>query len=523
MKTIISSSMVKIFMKDDCFPIKGGVCFQNESLTFQIYIQAEEDFCGDVRAEGLSAKVYRVCKLKGDSTLRPLRDDYFVAQQDEIYPDLLQPIDKLCLAAGESATLFVGIPATEKQIGVHTVSVYIGVERIFFPVEVLGKKLPETDLILTNWFHLDGICHRYGVTPFTQAFYDRFRQFLEAYVKLGNTMLLIPLFTPPLDTEVGGERLTTQLVGVNKEGDCYSFDFTELKNYIDIASEYGIKYFEFSHLFTQWGGEFCPKIEVTESGERKNIFGWSVSSTDEGYLQFLAQFLTAFIPKLEEWGIKERSFMHLTDEPHDKHVAAYEKLFTFIKERNGGISTMDALSSYEFAAKGIVDMPAVSIESPDLPLFQEREHLLYYCVGVDDNYITNRYFHMPTLRTTVLGMQIYMEGAKGFLHWGYNFYNSEHSRSPINPYEDTTASGVYPAGDSFLVYPGKEGVEYSLRYFAILQAFEEYRLLKGAEACIGREGVLAILKKYGFEGVHKYPHNVAEYLACKEEIRAVVL
>ena len=28
-------------------------------------------------------------------------------------------------------------------------------------------------------------------------------------------------------------------------------------------------------------------------------------------------------------------------------------------------------------------------------------------------------------RTRVLGVQMYALGAKGFLHWGYNFYNSQ--------------------------------------------------------------------------------------------------
>ena len=85
---------------------------------------------------------------------------------------------------------------------------------------------------------------------------------------------------------------------------------------------------------------------------------------------------------------------------------------------------------------------------------------------------------MPLQRAEIIGMQIYETGAKGFLHWGFNFYNTQYSTRPLNPYEETTAGGNFCAGDSFLVYPGKQSVEYSLRYFILLKAFEEYRLLK---------------------------------------------
>ena len=73
-------------------------------------------------------------------------------------------------------------------------------------------------------------------------------------------MLYVPLFTPPLDTEVGGERTTVQLVGATRQNGKYSFDFSELKRFMDFAAAHKIKYYEMSHLTTQWGAKACPKI-----------------------------------------------------------------------------------------------------------------------------------------------------------------------------------------------------------------------------------------------------------------------
>ena len=45
---------------------------------------------------------------------------------------------------------------------------------------------------------------------------------------------------------------------------------------------------------------------------------------------------------------------------------------------------------------------------------------------------SNRFIAMPSYRTRSIGMQMFGYGIKGFLHWGYNFYNTQYSREQIN-------------------------------------------------------------------------------------------
>ncbi len=54
----------------------------------------------------------------------------------------------------------------------------------------------------------------------------------------GINMILTPLFTPPLDTKVGGERPTVQLVDVNMDGDKYTFNFDNLINGLICAKKW---------------------------------------------------------------------------------------------------------------------------------------------------------------------------------------------------------------------------------------------------------------------------------------------
>ena len=460
--------------------------------------------------------------MKGDFYLNKEIDDYYVFAPDHMYPDLLSKVSEVDLQGDGNAVLFIEVPADNKSVGVHVIKITIAGQTIEFPLTVLDKKLVDTDLVITHWFHNDGICNVYGVEPFSDEYYERFENFLSAYVKMGNNMLLVPVFTPPLDTAVGGERLTTQLVGVEKVGSDYKFDFSKFDKYIAVAKKHGIKYFELSHLFTQWGGKFCPKIIVTENGKETMPFGWEVKSTDENYLEFLKQYLKSVTEHLRALDIFDNTYMHLTDEPHGEDIETYLKLAEFIKANNFGLKTFDAISHFDIVKNKAVSLPAVCTRSKEFELFDGTDKLLYYCIDIDDNYLSNRYFHMPLQRTQIIGMQVYETGAKGFLHWGFNFYNTQYSTRPLNPYEETTAGGNFCAGDSFLVYPGKDGAEYSLRYFILLKAFEEYRLLKTLENKIGREKVLDILHKNGVKDRREYPRSVKWHNDFIEELKALL-
>lgn len=519
MKIICTSALKRIFDEKDCNKIISGKCLQNESFAFQIFVVAEEEISNaTVSVKGdIKANIYQVKKIKGDLYAENT-DDYYERVADDMYPELLQKVNKISVNQGENATLFVEIPAGEKKVGIHTLQVFVGDESVEFTLDVLKDELLPMDMLVTHWFHMDGIADYYGVKPFSKEFYTLFESFLSAYVKMGNTMILVPLFTPPLDTEFSRERTTAQLVGVSKKNGRYRFDFSMLKVYMDICKKHGIKYFELSHLYSQWGGQYCPKIMVKERGKLVNAFGWNMSSESTEYKRFLRLFIPKLCLFLKSEGVFENCVMHLTDEPDEKHIQRYCRLSKFVRRLNQGMRLFDALSEYSFYQTGAVDLPVVCTASKDISLFDDAERLVYYCVGVDRNYLSNRYFHMPLHRTVILGTQLYEQGVQGFLHWGYNFYNAQLSKKKINPYENTTANGGFFAGDSFIVYPGKDGVEYSLRYFAMLKAFEDYRLLKTVENKKGKAEVAQILKEEGISGWHEYPRCLSSYEDFRERL-----
>lgn len=524
---ILSSAMVKICKKEDCISQKFAKCLLNQGFQFQILVDTavdiEEKICIESSLENY-IQAYRVYDVKGGYEHRRNKktDDYYIKPVDDMYPDLLKKADKIKAKQGEKVVLLIDVSAQEKPVGVHTIEIKIGKQSTIFTLQVMNASLVPTDLIVTHWMHIDCICDYYNVLPFGNEFYKIFDTFLTAYVEMGNTMILLPAFTAPLDTAVGHERTTTQLVGVTKCGETYDFDFTKMKEYLNFCIAHGVKYFEHSHLFTQWGAEFCPKIIVKENEKEYNAFGWAVRSDDLRYQNFLREYLKALTEFLEEEHLSDKLFLHITDEPKPEDIERYKSLSTLVKENARGLKTMDALSEYSFAKEKAVDMPIVVMNSKELSLFDENK-MLYYCVEVDNEYITNHLLNMPLQRTEILGMQLYETQAKGFLSWAYNFYSAEFSLSRIDPYNDATSGGGFPAGDPFIVYPGKDGVEPSVRFFSLKRAFEDYRLLKSVEEKIGKEQTLELLHENGVRGVHEYPRSVVWHEGFREKLVDIIV
>ncbi|MBQ8885864.1 MAG: DUF4091 domain-containing protein [Clostridia bacterium] len=516
----------------------SSTMLSNEQLNFQLVFKNEIPWATrnnriEVAGDLAPFVSLRSVEQVAVSYTAPEADDYYIGKEPGLYPDLLKPFGGLgvVLPCRQWKAVWVSVRGGEDGLpaGLHTLAFKLFDEAgkelaaLSYSVEVLPVFAEKNDLKLTTWMHYDGICRHYGVKPFTKKFYTVFEYFLKAYVDLGMNMLLTPLFTPPLDTAMGHERLTAQLVGVEVVDGGYRFDFSKLEEFVRFAQAHGIRYFEFSHLFTQWGGRFCPKIMAKKNGRTQKIFGWHVSSASTEYAAFLDAFLPALYEEILKLGIKERSYMHLTDEPGPASAETYEKCCALVKRHMGGIPTMDALSEPVFCEKGIVDIPVPITKhyAKFLP-FKKKELIVYYCCFPNNDYYSNRFINMPGVRTRILGAQLYATGATGFLHWGFNFYSSVLSLEEIDPYAVTDACGFFPGGDGYLVYPARTGVNYSIRAELTREAWQDYCALKTLEKLAGKGASDKLIGEAGIKDYNEYPKESAAFAAFRNKIYAKI-
>ena len=313
--------------------------------------------------------------------------------------------------------------------------------------------------------------------------------------KLGINMILTPVITPPLDTEVGKRRPCTQLVKIEKKNGKYIFDFSLLKKWILLCKKNNIEYFEISHLFSQWGLKFTPNIKVTKNGKEDFLFGWHVPSNDEKYKDFLNQFLPCLTQFLKEEKVLERCYFHISDEPTEEHIEAYKYAHSIISSYVNEDRIMDAISNYSFYEKGLIKTPVTATNHIEEFLENNtKNQWAYYCCAQFEK-VGNRFIAMPSLRNRILGIQLYKFSIQGFLQWGYNFYYSQLSKREINPYITTSADKGFPSGDPFSVYPIKDGCAPSLRAVIFKEALEDIEILRLLEEKIEKENVIKMINE----------------------------
>lgn len=362
-------------------------------------------------------------------------------------------------------------------------------------VTVLPARLPEQDLKFTQWFHTDCISAFYGVDTFGEKHWELIESFMQAAHHGGINMIYVPVLTPPLDTAIGGERPTVQLTDIYLNDGKYSFNFDKLHRFIALAKKIGFKYFEIAHLFTQWGAKFTPKIIADVSGEKKRIFGWDVEAADARYEEFLSAFLPALKKQLEDEGVLENTYFHVSDEPLEDHLESYSYARTLAKKYLSSCRLIDAASHYEIYQKVKFEEPIVSTNSIQPYIDNRAENLWAYYCCCETTGRSNRLMAMPSYRTRFLAYQLFKYDIKGFLHWGFNFYYSQCSLRLLNPFVETDAGSAFPSGDPFSVYPGRNGAEPSLRLLVFYDGLQDLCALQMLKGLIGKEKTVELIEK----------------------------
>lgn len=543
------SSLEKVFPNQRPKPldIKQGLTgLLDECVSMQLVYRVEDaafgmpmqEFEVTIKGAPCRARLRDVKLVPADYVCYAKHDDNYITTDPGLFPDLLTPFEgKIKPIYNQFRSVWIDFSLKDITPGEYTVTLSVkadpstlcgnGVEvknedavrqnwEQSISLTVLDAKLPEQTLLHTEWFHTDCLANYYHVESFSERHWEIIENFIRhAGEECGINMLLTPIFTQPLDTVVGGERTTVQLVKITKQGETYLFNFDDLHRWCELCKKYGITHLEIAHFFTQWGAYATPKIMITIEGEEKRMFGWDVPATSKEYRLFLEAFVPALLAFLKGEGYeREQLRFHISDEPTEKHLESYLAAKNQISDLLEGYIIMDALSSYEFYKRGIVSNPIPANDHIQPFIDQKVDNLwVYYCCAQGDK-VPNRFLAMPSARNRIMGVLMYLYDIKGFLHWGYNFYNTQFSKAPLNPYCDTHADFAFPAGDPFLVYPADDGTVYSsIRNQVQMEGYYDMRALTLLEHLSSREVVIDIILE-GVKGemtFKQYPRS-AEYL-----------
>ena len=493
---------------------KDFIMFKNERLSFQVMFRTEHESLDierrcDIKLGGELEKYASVRLVANVLNMYPTYNanpgGEFIRTEPGAYPDIIRPLfynSAVSLPHNQTHALWVDIELPENfAAGCYTISLEMVLNgetlgKVNGNVTVVDALLPKQKLIHTTWFYTDCIANHYRVKAFSEKHWALIENFMRTAARNGINMILTPLFTPELDTYIGGERLTTQLVDIelDENNGKYTFGFDKLHRWIDLAQSCGFEYYEIPHFFTQWGAKAAPKIIVKVNGRKRKYFGWHSDSMGEPYKNFLSQFIPAVIEEFKKRGLDKKCFFHISDEPSLAMLEQYKRCKDLVAPYLKGYPIIDALSNFEFYSKGVLERPAPHTRGLKPFIDAKVENLWAYYCGGGKGGVSDRSISMPSQRTRILGIQLYKFNIEGFLHWGYNFYNTYQSYNVVDPFNNPDCGYFTPSGDCFLVYPGTDGKAWeSLRINALREAVDDMRALSLYEEKFGRAAADALI------------------------------
>lgn len=531
-KTGQVSSLQRVFLDGRCDLTEHNCdsVLKGERYSYQIAYKSSEKFFAEIVIDSPLSQFITVRSVGNvPSELPVYESDCEFCERNEpgLFPDVLFPIEnnRVLIKRQNFYALWITVDLPkDMDAGDYEIKIKLKkdgetISENIFGLHVINAVLPEQKLIYTQWFHSDSIANYYKIPVFCEKFWALVESFIKAAVHTGVNMLLTPVFTPPLDTEIGGERLTVQLVDIKLENGKYSFGFDRFIRWVRLAQKCGIKYFEISHLFSQWGAKYTPKIMAEINGRQKRIFGWETSADSIEYAEFLSAFIPQLIKVIRSLEIEKSTFFHISDEPNEDQIESYSRSKSTVAPLLEDFPIIDALSDYSFYESGIINNP--------IPCTNEIESFIekgfphpwtYYCCGQGGK-LSNRFFGMPLSTTRIIGFQLFKYGIEGFLQWGFNFYNSQYSLRSIDPFAVTDADSAFPSGDSFTVYPGKSGAIESVRSEVFFQALQDMRALTLLCDRIGKKRTIAAVEAdFGIITFFDYPRGTEKMLNLRKSV-----
>ncbi|HEX2950055.1 MAG TPA: glycoside hydrolase domain-containing protein, partial [Armatimonadota bacterium] len=273
--------------------------------------------------------------------------------------------------------------------------------------------LPERqDFPVTHWFYADALHDWYQCELFDDRFWSILGRYLENLVAHGQDTLYVPIFTPPLD----GVKRPTQLLNVHRTGERYQFDWTLVRRWIAVARAHGIRYFEWTHLFTQWGAAHAIRIYAGHGEDETLLWPADTGAVSATYRTFLAQLLPELKRFLDEEGLLTNSFFHLSDEPlGEQHLQGYRAARQLLHELAPWMRVMDALSHIDFALQGLTDIP-IPVISSTLQFVQAGIPCWTYFAGAPRGRYLNRLPDTPLVKVRMSGWLFYRTQVHGFLY-----------------------------------------------------------------------------------------------------------
>ena len=308
----------------------------------------------------------------------------------------------------------------------------------------------------TNWYNFDHMAKRHGLEPWSEGHFQMIARYAQLMHHARQNTFVI--WWPAIFT-----RQSDGLV-LNRE---------RLRRLVKIFTDTGLYWIEGGHVASRTGHAWeSPTFSIALDGPLATSF--------EGNAD-LAKACRQLMEEIDANGWRKRWIQHVTDEPTSVNATDYRLLAGMVRKHMPGLPILDATMNTEVAGSVDIWCPQAQKFQPARETFENLKKLgdrvwFYTCCFPGGPWL-NRLLDMELLRPALFGWGAIRFDLQGFLHWGLNWYKDDQDPFKQNVVRHGERNCL-PAGDTHIVYPGKDGPWSSLRLEAQREGFEDYELLK---------------------------------------------
>jgi hypothetical protein len=355
----------------------------------------------------------------------------------------------------------------------------------------------------TNWFSPDIIAQRHKLEIWSEPFWQMLGRYADLMARGRQNTFWIRW---------------PDFLSVDKSGKV-TLDRSRLQRYVKTFLDRGFMRVESGHLAGRHEDNWdSPRLDLILTGS---------DVTSETGRNELAALLAEIRAALAELGVPEKLpfLQHLTDEPTDVNAASYTALAEQVRRLMPGVKIFEATMSLKLV--GAVDhwCPLVREYQHNRDFFEARKQAgdsvwVYTCLAPGGPWI-NRLLDQERLRPVYVGWALVKYDLAGFLHWGLNHYSAG-----VDPFAQSVVPwgggppNFLPAGDSHVIYPGKDGPLSGQRFEAHRIGMEDAELLRQLKTRAPDQAQTIITRV--FRAFDDYDKDVPAYRAAKRELLTVL-
>jgi len=364
--------------------------------------------------------------------------------------------------------------------------------------DVIIPDLDESNFFYTNWFNLSKMEEYHQLERWSGEWYSM----LDNYAKL----------------MAYGRQNCVKIPGelIYLKNDEVFLDEKRMMSFIDVFLKYGFKYFESPHLLGRgknddWGSpELITKL--------RNVGYYSEEGKKE--INEVAYKIKQFT---EKYNLTEKWLQHIADEPTSVNAQCYIDVSNQIKNIHPNIQIMEATNTRESLGNSIdIWCPIINDFQENEEFFRSREKLgekilVYTCLVPGGKWL-NRTLDMEKIRQVYFGWGGSKYNTMGYLHWGLNQYKANPFEQSVIKHPSPIAgpNNFLPAGDTHIIYPGKNGPLSSIRFESHRIGCEDYEILEILKRKQPKKHKKLISKV--FTDYQTYSLNIKKYYRVKKRI-----